>query len=312
MPTLKKTYGKYTISISNPDKVLLPPAFTKEEIVNYYDAIADTMVPYLKNRPLMMHRFPDGLSGESFYQKDASDYFPEWIKRAQVPKEGGYNHFVVCQNRATLVYIATQACITPHIWLSKIDKLHYPDHLIFDLDPSGEDFTPIRTIALSLKMMFDTLGLTSFVMTTGSRGLHVIVPLNRTLEFKEVKAFATQCAHILLKEHPDLTTLEIRKEKRGQKVFIDTLRNQYGSTAVAPYAIRARPGAPVATPLHWDEVKDPHIHPQSFNIKNLFKRLDSIKDPWEDFLATRQSLSKAQHIVSTAIKSTTLYKNSRN
>lgn len=296
---MKKTYGRYTVTITHPEKVLLPSTITKGDIIEYYDKIADRMVPYLKNRPLMMHRFPDGLSGESFYQKDASDYFPAWIKRAQVPKEGGFNDFVVCQNRATLVYLANQACITPHIWLSRIDTLHYPDRLIFDLDPSGEDFTPIKTLALSLKSILDSLGLIAFVMTTGSRGVHIIIPLNRAAEFKEVRSFALQCAHILLKEHPELATLEIRKEKRGDKVFIDTLRNQYAATAVAPYAIRAIPGAPIATPLHWHELEDAKLGPQTFNVGNVFKRLESIDDPWEELLKAKQSLIKAKSKLKT-------------
>ncbi len=291
---MSKTYGRITVAITHPEKVLLPTHITKIDIIDYYDAIAERMVPYLKNRPLMMHRFPEGLQGESFYQKDASDYFPPWIKRAEIPKEGGFNQYVVCQNRATLVYLANQACITPHIWLSRIDKIHYPDRLIFDLDPSGSDFTPIRKLALSLKTLFDTIGLRAFVMTTGSRGVHIIVPLDRSAEFKEVREFALQCAHVLLQAHPEMATLELRKEKRGDKVFIDTLRNQYGATAVAPYAIRAHKNAPVATPLHWHELEDAKLSPQKYTIANLFKRLESIDDPWDGLLKAKQSLKKAR------------------
>ncbi len=290
--------GRYSVTLSNTDKILLPPKITKGDIIDYYAKIADTMVPYVKNRPLMMHRFPEGLKGESFYQKDASAYFPAWIKRAQIPKEGGYNDYVVCQNPATLIYLANQACITPHIWLSRIDKLNFPDRLIFDLDPSGDDFDRVRTMALALKELFDRLELISFVMTTGSRGLHVIVPLDRKLDFKSVKEFAHSCALHLVHAFPDKATLEIRKEKRGDKVFIDTLRNQYGSTAVAPFAIRAKAGAPVATPLHWREVEDRTLSPQKFNIDNLFNRLENIEaqkieDPWKDLLKMRQSLKRA-------------------
>ncbi len=285
--------GRYSIKLSNTEKVLLPPGITKGDIIAYYDHIADTMVPYLKNRALMMHRFPEGLQGESFYQKDASSYFPPWIKRAKVPKEGGYNDFVVCQNAATLIYLANQACITPHIWLSRIDKLHFPDRLIFDLDPSGEDFNEVRFIALALKEVFDHLSLTSFAMTTGSRGIHVVVPIDRKLDFHSVKDFAHSCAMHLVHAFPTKATLEIRKEKRGTKVFIDTLRNQYGATAVAPYAIRARPGAPVATPLHWKEVQDKKLTAQKFTLATIAHRLEKTEDPWKDLLKMRQSLKKA-------------------
>src|SRR5262249_37058792 len=156
----------------------------------YYNKIAIHMLPYVKDRPLMMHRFPDGIYGESFYQKDASAYFPSWIKQALVPKEGGYNNYVVCQNRATLVYLANQACITPHVWLSRIDKLHHPDKLVFDLDPSGTDFSVVCHIALALKKILEHKKLHPFVMTTGSHGLHVVVPLDRTTIFEKVKSFA--------------------------------------------------------------------------------------------------------------------------
>lgn len=281
---------RHTIALTNIDKVLLPPNITKGNIISYYDMIADTMLPYLKDRALMMQRFPEGLSGEMFYQKDASDYFPDWIKRAKIPKVGGYNNFVVCQNAATLIYLANLACITPHLWLSRIDKLHFPDRLIFDLDPSGS-FDEVRFIALTIKKLFDVLQLTTYVMTTGSRGLHVIIPIDRRHDFHAVKNFAHACAMKVIEAFPDKATLEIRKEKRGKKVFIDILRNQYGSTAVAPYAIRARPKAPVATPLHWDEVEDKSLSPQKYTISNIGKRLKSIKDPWQDFFKTRQSLT---------------------
>ena len=220
-----RKYGRISVTITHPEKVLLPPSITKGDIIAYYETIAPTMVPYVKNTHfLMMHRFPEGLNGESFYQKDASDYFPAWIKTEKIPKTGGFNNYVVCQNQATLVYLANQACITPHLWLSRIDKINFPDRLIFDLDPSGDDFTPVRKLALSLKTLFDHLKLKAFVMTTGSRGVHVIVPIDRALEFNEVREFALMCAHVLIQAHPELATLEIRKEKRGDKVFIDTLK----------------------------------------------------------------------------------------
>lgn len=289
---MKKRIGRYLVEITNPDKILLPKKITKGALIEYYDKIAEHMIPYMKNRALIMHRFPDGLEGESFYQKDASAYFPTWIKTVLIPKEGGYNNSVVCQNHATLVYLANQACITPHLWLSRIDKLHFPDRLIFDFDPAGDDFSTVRFLALALKELLDTLGLIAFVMTSGSRGLHVIVPLSRTLEFKQVKAFATCCAEILVHAYPEKATLEIRKEKRGERVFIDTLRNHYGATSVAPFAIRAKRGAPIATPLHWYEIDDASLSPQKYTITNIFKRLKALDDPWKELLTLRQSLKK--------------------
>jgi bifunctional non-homologous end joining protein LigD len=280
----KLRFGRYTVEITNPDKVLFPDGITKGELIEYYAGIAPIMLPYLKDRPLMMHRFPNGIEGESFYQKDASPYFPPWIKQVLVPKEGGYNSYVVCQNQATLVYLANQACITPHVWLSKIDKLHYPDKMIFDLDPSApHTFKLVCHIAEMIKTMLEEKGLHPYVMTTGSHGLHVTVPLDRTCTFETVKKFARMCAQILIEQEPAHATLEIRKDKRQGRVFIDTLRNQYASTAVSPYAVRAHPGAPVATPLYWDELKDPSLSAQAYTIKTIGKRLQKLGDPWKTF-----------------------------
>ena len=286
--------GQHTIALTHTDKILLPPSISKGDIIDYYINIGDKMVPYMKNHPLMMHRFPNGLAGESFYQKDASDYFPLWIKRQKIEKVGGFTHYVVCQNKATLIYLANQACITPHLWLSRISNLDFPDRLIFDLDPSSDNFNDVRLIALTLKKLFDELNLDCFVMTTGSKGLHVTVPLDKKLDFKAVRAFAVACALHIKEVLPKKVTLEIRKEKRGNMVFIDTLRNQFGATAVAPYAIRARPGGPVATPLHWDEVEERTLTSQKYTLHTLFKRLETIDDPWHNFLSLAQSLKKAQ------------------
>ncbi len=291
---MKVAIGRYTVDITHPDKVLLPPGITKGDLIHYYDSIADRMVPYLKDRPLMMHRFPEGLSGESFYQKDISSYFPSWIKTCKVPKKDGFNTFVLCQNRATLVYLANQACITPHLSLGRCDKLNYPDRMIFDLDPprlTEETFKTIRFLALQLKELLASVGLRTFTMTTGSRGLHVIVPLNRTLLFPDVKACADLCAQIIIHEYPQKATQEIRKEKRHDKIFIDTLRNQYSAMAVAPYAVRAKEGAPVATPLHWHEIEAGPLSPTEYTISTIFERLKTQDDPWADLLTTRQSLT---------------------
>jgi bifunctional non-homologous end joining protein LigD len=172
----------HPITAEHLDKIYFPAdKITKGELLEYYKKIAPRLIPYTKNRPLTMDRYPEGIAGESFYQKNASSYFPAWIKLKKIAKkEGGFNNYVVCQNAATLVYIANQGCITPHMWLSKITKLNYPDVLVFDLDPYGEkvtNFKPIRDAALMLKEILEKCGLTVFVMTTGSRGLHVRVPL---------------------------------------------------------------------------------------------------------------------------------------
>jgi bifunctional non-homologous end joining protein LigD len=283
----------HIIELSNTNKVFFSgEGITKGDLIDYYQRIAEVMLPYLIGRPVTMHRFPDGINGGGFYQQEVSDYFPGWIERVSVKKEGGSITHIVCQNKATLVYLANQACITPHVWLSREDRLNYPDLLLFDLDPPEDNFAPVRQAAFFLRDLLQELGLESFLKTTGSRGLHIIIPLDRSAVFDKVRAFAQDVAHLLVKWHPEKITDEQRKEKRGNRVFIDTLRNSYGQTAVAPYAVRAKAGAPVAAPIDWDEVAEPNLNSRSYNIKNIFHRLSSKKDPWGGMWHKPYSLEK--------------------
>jgi len=273
--------GAYTVEFPDAGKVLFPEdGYTKADLADYYQRVAPFMLPHLKGRPLTMQRYPEGINKEGFFQKSASDYFPAWIKRAVMKKYGGTTDYVICENAATLVYLAGQDCITQHVWLSRIDKPQNPDLMIFDLDPPDDDFEPVRRAAESLRELLSGLGLTPFVKTTGSRGLHVTVPLDRSANYDIVHRFAGDIAGLMVRREPDKLTTEQRKEKRLKRVFIDTLRNSYNQTAVAPYTVRARNGAPVAAPLDWDELKSPNFGPQSYNITNVFKRLDKKGDPW--------------------------------
>ena len=285
----------HSIEISNADKFLFPEdKISKKDIIDYYSKIARVMLPYLKERPVTMHRFPDGIEAEGFYQQAVSDYFPEWIERVTVKKEGGEVTHPVCSNAATLVYLANQACITPHVWLSRRDRLDYPDLLIFDLDPPDDDFSTVRDAALALRDLLHEIGLEPFVKTTGSRGLHVVVPLDRSDDFDEVRTFARQVAHMLAERQPEQLTDEQRKEKRGKRVFVDTLRNSYGQTTVAPYALRAKPGAPVATPLDWGELQDEKLHSQTYTLTNILGRISRKNDPWQGIWRNSRSLKKAR------------------
>jgi len=234
-----------------------------------------------------MLRMPDGIHGESFYHKETPAYFPEWIKRVPMPKEDGVTNYVICDSAASLTYLADQACITPHLWLSRYDKPHNPDLLIFDLDPSGPDFELVRRAALAFRELLIKIGIHPFVKTTGSRGVHVVSVLDRKSDFDEVRAFADEVAQHLAGLDPENLTVEQRKEKRKGRVFIDTLRNSYAATAVAPYALRARDGAPVATPISWEELGDQKLEPQSYNLRNIFERLAKVKDPWAGMWANK-------------------------
>jgi len=245
-----------------------------------------------------MLRYPDGIQGESFFQKDAPRYFPSWIKKIRIKKEGGAVNHVLCNNAASLVYIANQGCLTPHVWLSRSDKINYPDRMIFDLDPSDEDFTKVRqTAELFLDFLERDLSLNVFIMTTGSRGIHLVIPLYRSKNFDEVRAFARKAAGHMMNRFSELVTTEVRKEKRGLKVFIDTARNAYAQTAVAPYAVRGKNGAPVAAPISKLELSDSNLSPQSFNIKNIFEKIDEKGDPWESIGRKKNSLAGAERML---------------
>jgi bifunctional non-homologous end joining protein LigD len=277
--------GSRTFEISNLQKVMFPRInFTKGDLIDYYHDIAQVMLPHMQNRPLSMERYPDGTEAEGFYAKEAPDYFPDWIDRASVEvlESGETQPQVVCNQEATLVYLANQACVTPHLWLSRRDRLHYPDKLIFDLDPPSEGFEPVRQAARLLREALDEIELPSFVMTTGSKGLHVVVPLDRSAEFDVVRAFAKDLANMIAHRHPDSFTTETRKVQRKGRLFLDYLRNSYAQTSVAPYALRALPGAPVATSLDWEELENANLHSQSYTVKNIFRRLGQKEDPWKD------------------------------
>lgn len=283
--------GSRTVEISRADKVLFPgDGITKMDLARYYGRIAGIMLPHLKGRPLTMQRFPDGLGGEGFYEKKTPDHFPSWVKRVSVDlQEGGSQSQVVCDNAATLVYLADQACITPHTWLSRGGRLRHPDRMIFDLDPPDGDFEPVRNAARALRDVLEEVGLAAYVMTTGSRGLHVAVPLDGSATFDTVRGFAATAARLLADREPGIT-VEVRKDKRKGRLFVDTLRNAYGQTAVPPYAVRALPGAPVAAPLDWDELGRSGMGSRRFRIDNIFRRLGRKDDPWRGMERHARSL----------------------
>lgn len=284
------------MQIAHGDKILFPESkITKRDLIGYYEKIADWMLPFLKGRPLTMHRFPDGISKEGFYQKNASEYFPDWIKTESIQKEGGWVNHVVCENQNTITYLAGLGTITFHVALSKIDKLDYPDKLIFDLDPPDDDFALTVKGAKKLRIFLEkVLGLSTYVMLTGSRGLHVTVPLCRAENFDEVRDFAKKAAGYLADQNPDGFTTAIRKGKRGGRLFFDYLRNSYAQTAVCPYSVRAFEGAPVATPIDWEELDDPAINSRSFNIHTIFDRLRDKGNPWKNFDKDAVMISNAK------------------
>jgi bifunctional non-homologous end joining protein LigD len=288
-------FGRYNVELTNLDKVLFPDSgITKGEIVDYYRRIADRMVPYLDGRPISMQRFPDGIDRNGFYQKEVPDYFPDWIERVTVAKEDGKVTHVVCRNAATLVYLANQACITPHVWLSRVDKIHHPDRMIFDLDPPGDDFRAVRRAARAMRALLEELGLVPFAMVTGGRGLHVVVPLDRSADFDTVREFAREAAELLVRRDPQRMTTEPRKNKRKGRLFVDYLRNAYAQTGVPPYAVRPRARAPVAMPVAWDEVEGRKLRSDAYDIRNVFRRLAKAEDPWKGMGRRARSIDSAR------------------
>ena len=281
----------HTVEVSHPDKVLFPDdGITKRDLAEYYRGIAPKILPFLKDRPLSLQRFPDGI-GWGFYEKKAPDYFPDWFERVRVKvKEGGSQQQLMCNNTASLVYLADQACITPHPWPSKKGRLDFPDRMIFDLDPAADDFGAARAAAFILREVLEKAGLRSFVMTTGSRGLHVVVPLDGKMSFDKVREHARELAEQAASREPTDLTVEPRKEARKGRTFIDYLRNAYGQTSVPPYAVRARKGAPVAAPLRWNELDSPALTARSFNTRNVFQRLARISNPWSGFSRSARPL----------------------
>ncbi|UII31399.1 non-homologous end-joining DNA ligase [Fulvivirga ulvae] len=273
--------GRRNIEISNEDKVIYQGQGVKADIINYYKEVAPLMLPHLANRPLMLQRFPDGIHKNGFYQKEASDYFPNWIKTATVSKEGGKVNHTICNNVATLVYLANQATIAFHTWLSIIPEVNYPDKFIIDLDPPSDEFVKVRTAALIIKSFFDEIGVTSFVMTTGSSGVHIVVPLDGKATFDQSRKIGGKIAIYLTRWHSDVFTTEKFIKKREGKIYFDIQRNGYAQTAVSPYSLRPLPHAPIATPLHWSELDNKNIHSRAFNISNILDRLAVVSDPWK-------------------------------
>ncbi|QTE02072.1 non-homologous end-joining DNA ligase [Streptomyces cyanogenus] len=292
--------GRRTVEIRRPGKVLFPGGggtkeYTKGDLADYYRSVAPYLLPHLRGRPLTLERCPDGLEGQRFLQKNTPEHYPEWITRVEVAKEGGTVTHVVCDDTATLLYLADQACVTLHRWLSRTDRAGGPDHpdrLVFDLDPDGDDFATVRDAAHWMRELLDELGLPAAPMTTGSRGLHLVVPLDGRHDFDEVRRFAHDVAELAAARHPDRLTTAARKQDRADRLYLDVQRNGYAQTAVTPYSLRARPGAPVAVPLAWKQVDDPALDARRWSIADAVDQART--EPWGDLPHRGRSLDPAR------------------
>jgi bifunctional non-homologous end joining protein LigD len=278
--------------ITHPEKLLFPAdGISKGEVAAYYAAIAGVMLPHLRGRPVTMERFPAGIEREGFMQKDVSRGFPEWLERVEVPKRGGTVHYPLINDARALEWLANQNCITPHVWASRHPTLDRPDLCIFDLDPSSEDAAELRAAALAVRDLLAELGLDSWVKTSGSKGFHIVVPLDAATGYEASWRFAHAAGAVLVKRHPERFTQEFLKAERKGRILIDTGRNGPGATFAAAYAVRPKPGAPLSAPCTWQEVEAAEAKPQSFRLRGLRERVERLGDLWAELPARGQSLT---------------------
>ena len=273
-----------SVQISHAERVVFPrDGLTKLDLAGYYARVADFMLPHVRSRPLALECCPHGIEGERYFLKNVPSHFPSWVATTRVPRrEGGSIRQALANDAATLVYLTGQNMVTPHIWTSRADRLERPDRIVFDLDPSVERFADVRAAARELGRLLRDIGLAPHAMTTGSRGIHVVAALRRTADHDEVYAFSRAVAALLAARDPARLTVEFHRKRRGRRIYIDVARNGYGQHAVAPYAVRPLPKAPVATPLRWEELDDRRLGPQRWTVATLPRRLGERGDPWED------------------------------
>jgi bifunctional non-homologous end joining protein LigD len=279
--------------ITHPEKLLFPDdGITKGELASYYEMIAPSMLPHIRGRPVTMERYHRGIGQQGFFQKDVSKGFPEWLERAEVPKKGGTVHHPLVGDTRSLLWLVNQNSITPHVWTSRTPNLYQPDICVFDLDPSEDEPDILRAAALALRDLLQELDLTSWLKTSGSKGFHIVVPLDGEAGFGEVSSFAHAAGARLVSRRPEHLTQEFSKADRGGRILVDTGRNGYSATFAAAYAVRAKPGAPVSAPCTWEELAGGKVGPQTFTLRTMAGRIAQAGDLWADMLGHGQSLRR--------------------
>lgn len=279
--------------ITHPDKLLFPAeGITKGELAAYYEGVAPIILPHLRGRPITMERYPAGIGKPGFLQKDVSRGFPQWLQRVEVPKKGGTVHHPLANDTRSLLWLTNQNNITPHVWTSRLPHLDRPDLCVFDLDPAHDEPGVLRAAALALRDLLETLGLPSWVKTSGSKGFHIVVPLDGRLGFGEVARFADGVGRVVVARDPAHLTREFSKADRGGRILVDTGRNARGATFAAVYAVRARPGAPVSAPCTWDEIERGEVGPRSFTLRTMSARLAEVGDLWHGLRRRGRSLKR--------------------
>jgi bifunctional non-homologous end joining protein LigD len=283
------------VRLTNPDKVLFPEqGITKRELAAYYDAVADSILPQLRGRPLTLVRCPAGRGKHCFVQRRADDRFPPSLRRVKVPEpEGGTATYLAAETLPALVGLVQLGVLELHTWGSRRDRLDRPDRMVFDLDPGpGTGWDDVVAAALEVRERMGALGLRSFVKTTGGKGVHVVVPLLRRHPWEEVRSFSRAVAEAMQRDAPGRYVAKAAKAEREGRIFVDYLRNGWSASAVATYSPRARPGAPVSVPFTWDEL-EAGVRPETFTVRTLPERLRALPhDPWEGYGAVRQGITR--------------------
>ena len=279
------------MTITHPDKLMFPEeGITKGELAGYYQAIAPYMLPHLRGRPITMQRFHRGITAAGFFQKDVSKGFPEWLERVEVPKKGGTVHHPLANDADSLLWLANQNAITLHVWTSRAPDLMHPDVCVFDLDPADDNPAQVRAAALKLRDLLTELGLRSWVKTSGSKGFHIAVPLDRKSAYGEVETFAHQVGKLLVSRDPKHLTQEFSKADRAGRIYVDTGRNGYSATFAAAYTVRAQPGAPISAPCTWEELEQGSVTPRTFTLRTMAARVAKVGDLWADMTKAGQSI----------------------
>ena len=280
--------------ITHPEKILFPDdGITKGELASYYEAIAPVMLPHLRRRPVTMERYHRGIGSPGFFQKDVSKGFPDWLERVEVPKHGGTVHHPIANDKRSLLWLANQNSITIHVWPSRTPNLYNPDICVFDLDPATDDAPDaLRKAALNLRDLLAELGLPSWIKTSGSKGFHIVVPLDGKSDFGTVARFAHVAGKLLVQRDPDNLTQEFHKVDRAGRILVDTGRNGYSATFAATYTVRAKPGAPVSAPCTWEELESGKVGPKTFTLRTMSQRVSVVGDIWADMLGKKRSLKR--------------------
>jgi DNA ligase D-like protein (predicted polymerase)/DNA ligase D-like protein (predicted 3'-phosphoesterase) len=293
---IEKKFGKFTVNLTNQQKIWWPDeGYTKGDVINYYDTIADYILPHLKNRPLSLKRNPNGIRDEGFFHKDAGENAPNFADVFPVESESSNKvvDYLVCNNKATLLYVANLGCIEINPWNSTTKAPDNPTWMVIDIDPStGNTFQEVVDVALATKEVLDRAGVTGICKTSGASGLHVYIPMKNKYDYTTVKDFAHIIASLVQEQLPETTSLERSLKKRGEKIYVDFLQNRSGQTLACAYSLRPVPGANVSTPLDWKEVNH-KLHPSQFNIKNTPDRLKKKGDMFEKILTGSTNIQKA-------------------